>query len=244
MLKTLRVACSLLTLALPASAAEDFTFVEGNILGIFYHELGHAAIHTEDIPIFGQEEDAADVFAIFLTDALFEEETAQSLAFDAALGYAGEALMRDAESDEIAWWDTHGPDEQRSYNTACLFYGADPKGRARFAEAIGLPDERAESCAEEYDQAAASWGAVLDDMADIKGRPALTFTGANGSLTSDILREEVRQLNDQLRLAAPVTVSLESCDEANAFYDPGAFKIIFCTEFEDHLRQVEAILAQ
>ena len=36
------------------------------------------------LPIFGQEEDAADVLSIFLIDALYEEESAQQLAYDAA----------------------------------------------------------------------------------------------------------------------------------------------------------------
>jgi len=233
---------ALMTLATPTIAQEGFTFVEANILNIFYHELGHAVVHTEEVPIFGQEEDAADVFAIFLTDALFEEPTARTLAMDAVLGYAAEAM--DNQGAEVAWWDTHGPDEQRSYNTACLFYGADPDARADFAASIDLPEERAESCAEEYDQASASWGGVLDEMAEATGRPALGFVGADASLTAEILAEEVRQLNEQLRLAAPVTVSLESCGEANAFYDPEAYRITFCTEFEDHLRHLERVLAQ
>lgn len=234
------------TLTAPALAgeAEGFGFVEANILSIFYHELGHAAIHTERVPIFGQEEDAADVFSIFLTDALFEGETAESLARDAVFGYAGEALIRDMQLDEIAWWDTHGPDEQRIYNTACLFYGADPQARQGFAADVDLPEERAESCPEEYDQALASWGPILDGMAAIATRPPLRFTGDDGSLSARILRAEIATLNDDLRLAEPVEVVLESCGEANAFYDPEALKIVFCTEFEDHLRRVEAVLAQ
>jgi hypothetical protein len=70
-----------------AQAEEDREqFVESNLLGIFYHELGHAVIDLEGVPIFGQEEDAADVFSIFLIDAVFEEETALSLAYDASIG--------------------------------------------------------------------------------------------------------------------------------------------------------------
>lgn len=38
-----------------AFSGEKDDFVEANILGIFYHELGHALIDIEDIPIFGQE---------------------------------------------------------------------------------------------------------------------------------------------------------------------------------------------
>jgi hypothetical protein len=57
--------------AATAQTDED-AFVEANILGIFYHELGHAVIDIESVPIFGQEEDAADVFSILFIDWFFE----------------------------------------------------------------------------------------------------------------------------------------------------------------------------
>lgn len=106
----------LLLAATPLMA--DEAFVEANILGIFYHELGHAVIDVEGVPIFAQEEDAADVFSIFMIDALFEEEAAQNLAYDAAIGFWFEAVDR---GDDVAWWDVHGPDEQRfSILSACF----------------------------------------------------------------------------------------------------------------------------
>ena len=136
----------LLALWMPfAVQAEQVSeFVEANVLGIFYHEFGHAVIDIEGVPIFGQEEDAADVFSIYLIDAFYDEETAVSLAYDAAFGFLAEAEQ--AVADEVPWWDTHGPDEQRFYNTVCLFYGADPDGRKDFATDLELPEERAEFC--------------------------------------------------------------------------------------------------
>ena len=81
-------------LGLPTALHASSAFVEANILGIFYHELGHAVIDLEGVPIFGQEEDAADVFSIYLIHSLFEEEAAQSLAHDASFGFWGEAMAR------------------------------------------------------------------------------------------------------------------------------------------------------
>ncbi len=243
-MKAAATLAALIACAAPATArtASDLSaFVEANVLGIFYHEMGHAAIHTEGLPIFGQEEDAADVFSIFMIDALFDEDTAQSLAADAVLGFEGEARLREDAGEEVAWWDVHGPDEQRVYNTACLFYGANPDARRDFAAIVALPEERALGCPEEYDQAAESWGAVLDGMEDVAGRPPLTFRG-DGSPASAVLAEEVRQLNAELRLAAPVTVAVERCGEANAFYDPERHRITFCSEFTDHLRDIEALI--
>lgn len=74
------------------------TFVDANIRSIFYHELGHAMISEMNVPIFGQEEDAADVMAVLLIDALYEEEAAQALAYDSAFGF-----INDPDgTDEIA----------------------------------------------------------------------------------------------------------------------------------------------
>lgn len=244
MLKHLIPAGALLCLSLWLSAAsalaeeydETDAFVEANILGIFYHELGHALIDIEGLPIFGQEEDAADVASIFLIDALFEEKAAQDMAWHAALGFWAEAEAYGP--DDIAWWDTHGPDAQRFYNTVCLFYGADPDARAEFARDLDLPEDRAETCPEEFDQANHSWGAVLDEIGARGAGNSLVFAGARGedaTLAEQILAEEVDFLNENLTLQDRLTVTVESCGEANAFYDPNTTEVIFCTEFEDHL---------
>ena len=143
-------------LCAPARASEEkAAFIEANILSIFYHELGHAVIDLMDVPIFGQEEDAADVMAVLLIDWLYEEETAQAIAYDSAFGYINDP----EQTEEVPYWDLHGPDEQRFYNHVCLFYGANPEDREELAADLGLPDERAETCPEEYDHGPRQAGA-------------------------------------------------------------------------------------
>lgn len=223
----------LLILGQPSLA--DDAFLEGNILGIFYHELGHAVIDIEEIPIFAQEEDAADVFSIFLIDALYDDETAIALAYDASIGFWFEAETRGID---VPWWDVHGPDEQRFYNTVCLFYGADPDKRSTFAEDFDLPEERADYCPDEYDQANAAWGPVLDEMTARNTGEPLELTVATPGLISDILTEEIDALNAEMSLRDALEVRVEACGEANAFYDPEIRTITFCTEFEAHLREL------
>ena len=243
MLRPLCTAAAL-ALACPAQAELSFdstsddtiAFVESNLLGIFYHELGHALIDILGLPIFGQEEDAADVLSIFLIDAFFEEESAVQLAYDAAFGFLGEAEA----NSEIAFWDVHGPDLQRYYNTVCLFYGANPDEREDVAQDLGLPEERAEYCPEEYDQAAQSWGGALDEIVHDKGGKSLTLgdfevDSDGGSLTADVVRAEVAALNQEFRLPEDLLISVIPCGEANAFYDPQRVEIVMCTEFADAL---------
>ncbi|MGR3714960.1 MAG: DUF4344 domain-containing metallopeptidase [Shimia sp.] len=239
MLKPCLIA-SAIALACPVQAEVSFdhtgeatlAYVESNLLGIFYHELGHALIDVLGLPIFGQEEDAADVLSIFLIDAFYEEEAAVQMAYDAAFGFLGEA---DA-ADEIAFWDVHGPDLQRYYNTICIFYCANPDEREDVAEDLGLPLERAVYCPDEYDQAAASWGGAIDEISRSGGGQSLRIGDVEvdtdgGSLTA----AEVAALNEEFLLPHPVTISVVACGEANAFYDPQAAEIVMCTEFADAL---------
>ena len=229
-------------LAASPAIADDSGFVEANLLGIFYHELGHAVIHIEDVPIFAQEEDAADVFSIFLIDAFWEEQDAEALAYQAAIGFWAEAMSRDSEGDTIAWWDTHSPDERRFYNTVCIFYGANPEARSQFASDLDLPEERAEYCPEEYDQAGASWGAVIDEMIERGSGDSFRLISDGDSLTEQLLKDEVTALNAEMSLSQPLEISVESCGEANAFYDPQTISVIMCLEFEDHLIALEKLL--
>ena len=221
------------------SREELQAYVESNLLGIFYHELGHALVDVLDLPIFGQEEDAADVLSVFLIDALYDEDSAVALAYDTAFGFLDEA---DA-AGEPAYWDVHGPDLQRYYNLVCIFYGANPEEREDVAEDLGLPENRAESCPFEYDQAADSWGGALDSIASSKGGSsfrlgALDRSTPGASLTSDVVSAEAGALNLDFKLPAKVTVTVKSCGEANAFYDPEAREIVMCAEFADELAEI------
>jgi hypothetical protein len=50
------------------------------------------------------------------------------------------------------------------------------------------------------------------------------------------IREEITALNQNFGLDALLVVSVETCGEANVFYDSETKQITICTEFEDHLR--------
>lgn len=237
----------MLTMIGPARADFRFSdpvevqdYVENNLLGIFYHELGHALIDILDLPIFGQEEDAADVLSVFLLDAFWEEETAVQLAYDTAFGFLGEAEERKAAGQDPAYWDVHGPDLQRYYNLICVFYGANPDERDDVARDLGLPEDRAAYCPEEYQQADGSWGGVLQELLHPRGGESLVMDEMDtrsdaGALTADLIATEVAALNEEFRLPATLFVSVVSCGQANAFYDPERTEIIMCTEFADYL---------
>lgn len=227
--------CAFIASSAAAYNEDVESYVYSNVLGIFYHELGHALIDIMELPIFGQEEDAADVLSVFLIDAFFEEETAVQLAYDTAFGF-----YADAEEAEVVYWGVHGPDLQRYYNLVCLFYGANPDERDDVAEELGLPQERADYCPDEYDQAAGSWGAVIDDLAEGAGNGRFVLSAApdneaDAVLLHDILSEELDALNEDFSLPQDLPVEVAYCDEANAFYDLEAQAITMCVEFVPYL---------
>lgn len=233
------IAVFLCVSAVHADMSEDeHAYVAANLTGIFYHELGHAVIDLNEVPIFAQEEDAADVFSVLLIDMLNDEEAAQSIAYDAAFGY-----IEDPEGlEDISYWDVHGPDEQRFYNHVCLFVGAVPDIRQEFAEDLELPEERLESCADEYDLALESWNPIIEELAEKSSGNAIEIAPdeiENGEshhqLTLSVIEQEVDALNADFALPETLTVRVVACGEANAFYDPDDISITICSEFVDHL---------
>lgn len=243
-MKTMRTLGAALSMLLASNAvmADENTdiFVEANMLATLYHELGHAMIDLQQMPIFGQEEDAADVLSVLLINAFYDEEEAVSLAYDTAFGFLGEDERAKAEGYAPAWWDVHGPDLQRYYNLVCLFYGANPEERDDVASELGLPEQRAESCPDEFALADASWSTVLDEMT--KGAPSDTFrlgrvTDAD-SPVAVMVKAEIEALNSDFALAGNLDIHIESCGEANAFYNPQDRSITLCTEYADYLAKL------
>lgn len=224
------------------TAEETLSYVEANVVMILYHEIGHALIDTLDLPVLGQEEDAADLLSVVMMNRLWLESFARAAADGAALSYRFSA--EDDES-EPPYWGVHGLDQQRFYNIVCLFYGADSEGRADFAARHELPEARAETCEEEFALAEASWGGYLDKIAVEDGEPpAASFSfedlsdGENDIAT--LLANEVDDLNARFRMPVTIPIRLEPCNEANAYYWPETQSITICTEFITYLREQAA----
>lgn len=215
-------------------------FVESNITETLYHELGHVLIDVLDLPVFGPEEFAVDRFAIVLLNRMHDEDTLVRMTYDIAAAYDVGALNEGSASASPALWDVHGLDRQRYYNLACLMYGGDPHERQDVAEKLGLPQERMETCEDEYALTARAWGAVLDRIA--AGAPGDSLEmdwmlDAESPVTRHVAAE-VARLNAVIALPEDISVSVIPCGEANAYYDPGPREILICTEMAEHLAEL------
>jgi len=121
----------------------------GQVLWFTLHEAGHATFDLFDVPIFGNEEDAADNFATYV---MLQFAEARRLIRGAA--WAWSEYMRDYQRNPVVrvrltgFADNHGLPQERFYNLACLAFGSNPK---QFADLeTYLPETRAQYCAREY----------------------------------------------------------------------------------------------
>ena len=187
-----------------AGASEEDGFVTSNQISVFYQKLRHAVIDTMQVPIFGEEEDAADVFSILLIDEIFEAESANIFAYDAEFGFHAEA-----QENAPAFWGVHGPDEQRYYNLVCIFYGTNPDLREELVQELGLPEECAISCQEGYELVIDSWGGVLQDMEGGTGK--LRLTGSSNDPMYPIIRQEIESFNTIFGFPSDVGVTIKKC---------------------------------
>jgi len=147
---------------------QDITYhdaIVGQFLFWTLHELGHAVFDIYKVPVFGREEDAADLFAAFLM-LHFGNDQARRWVLGAA--YSAEEFMKDfGPTDNYA--SVHGLPQQRFYNLLCLAYGADPKTFADVTHSMMdsmtekgfLPKKRADNCEYEYQTFDRSFRAAL-----------------------------------------------------------------------------------
>ena len=122
----------------------------GPTVEVFLHEVGHAVFDMLGVPVFGREEDAADLFSAYIM-LKFAPEDAQRLIRGVAFLGAKEAKELQGKTPELkAFADSHGLPAQRYFNLLCIAYGSDQKAYAAAITRGELPEGRAEGCADEY----------------------------------------------------------------------------------------------
>ena len=140
--------------------AEDFAY---NVLdGILLHETGHALVDIYDLPVTGLEEDAVDQFSALIQSRTYGDydpyyETGRIMMLDMADWWS-----YSAQDEPPYYWDVHSLSIQRFYNIACYAYGADPEYNDALVGGEYLPEYRAATCPQEYEQLSSSWDRLLE----------------------------------------------------------------------------------
>jgi hypothetical protein len=126
---------------------------------VFLHEIAHALIDTYNLPITGNEEDAADRCAAFINLTELGEEGVNAV-FAATRAFYIESKQNASSRKDLA--DEHLLQEQRFYNSLCMIYGSNTTKYANIVNDGMLPKERAVKCPTEYQRTVESWKVLLD----------------------------------------------------------------------------------
>lgn len=248
MMRFIMACCCLLGMFGPVAAEDVYQFpddpdeaefIANEVIATFYHEMGHALIDVLQIPVLGKEEDAADTLSVILMHDIWVEEAATAILASDALTYALRAGDTTQAPDLSAYADVHSLDIQRYYAVVCLFYGANPEARKQLAIDLELPEDKIDSCPDEYQYARSAWDTVLQGTEPGPDTYGLVMVeGQEGMPLADLLAAEVESINANFGLPEPVYVVVQDCGEANAFYYPDDKTIIMCNEYAQDLQDL------
>ncbi len=226
----------------------DPEFIRNNVLHVLYHEFGHALIDQFDLPVLGQEEDAADTFATLKVIEL-EGEDAVEILRDVIEGWL--VLHSWSErSDQLDFYGEHDLDAQRGFRVACQLYGIHPVRYRKVAEWVDLPKWRQESCGDDVNLARRSWNTVLRPKRLPVTAQAMKFKLVYedaGEFRQErkfleenrILEDTIEIFTESYRWPRPLKVTALRCGHSNAYWDPADLEIEFCYEFVHELAELD-----
>jgi hypothetical protein len=223
-------------------------FAIGNTLFALMHEMAHGLIADLGLPVLGREEDAADAFATVMMLSMQTAVTHRVLV-NAAKGWMI-SDRRSRESGETAvFYDAHGLDLQRAYNIICLMVGSDPDQFDDLANEANLPENRRQTCQDDYSNASWSWNKALEpylrapELEPMKY--PIVFGKPEGSL--DIFKQAF-QASDIMGYVAAFAgrfawkkgfgVEVSMCGAPGANWSLQERKITFCYELADDFVQL------
>lgn len=132
----------------------------GALAFIIMHELGHALIDIQNIPVLGREEDAADQIATYL---MLEENSVADKAIAGGLFFFSKPKLIPGFFNQRHLSGEHSLDPQRAANLACWAYGKEPRRYVWAMHAARVSQERSYRCAREYEQLSRSVKELLGD---------------------------------------------------------------------------------
>jgi hypothetical protein len=216
-------------------------FVTGNMLFVGFHEMGHALASQLRLPVLGRGEDAADSFA---TLAMLNEGTEFSVnvLVQAARGWFLMDRREQKLGNMLSFYDAHGLDKQRAYAIVCLMVGSNDKLFKELADWVQMPEERQQTCHNDYDDAKYSWDVVLKPFLRSADQPKsnidIVYEPGPGKLDAyarsfrsiGFLETLAEHASDRYVLPRPITLLMKSCGDSNAWWNTPTLKETLCYE--------------
>ncbi|MEM1299991.1 MAG: DUF4344 domain-containing metallopeptidase [Pseudomonadota bacterium] len=236
-----RLIFAALLAASPALATDEEVeaIVLSNAENTLWHEAAHLLVTELELPVVGQEEDAADGFATLMMMEDESEDRVESL-LDVAELWIVSHERDEAEGLEPAYYGEHDLDAQRGLRVICFLAGESPDRAGALLDAWGVPGDRAESCEFDFALALDSWDALLDPHLR-GGAPgqSITIHYGTGGRWESLLRETemleyvAETLDARFVLPEGLVIEAISCDEPTAFWDPEERRAVLCYELMD-----------
>jgi hypothetical protein len=226
-------------------------FVTGNMLFVLLHELAHSSITQMGLPVLGKMEDAADSFAAQKLIRIGSDFSHHVLTASARGWFLAD--RRDQKAGEkVAYYDEHGLNQQRAYQIVCFMVGSDEDKFKDLAAETKLPEERQDTCAGDYSNAAYSWAVMLKPHRRTPDQPKtkidVVYGPAQGRLeiaaqvarSVELLEVVAAGAAEELAWPAPFALEMQTCDFPNGRWDLSTRKLTLCYElvadFEDLYR--------
>jgi len=151
---------------------QDF-YVQSNLEFTLLHELAHAVIDLNDIPVLGGQEQAADQVALMLlmmSDDVNKNDI-DLVLLNKLLAISGEWMLewkKENKDSPPIYWGTHPLAIQRFYEVTCLVYGSNPDKLEALRKDTMLPVERAWDCDLEFKQTRKALAWLATQVTDFK----------------------------------------------------------------------------
>jgi hypothetical protein len=219
-------------------------FVAGNMLFVGFHEMGHALVGQLRLPVLGRGEDAADSFA---TLAMLQEGTEFSVnvLVQAARGWFLMDRREQKLGNMLSFYDEHGLDKQRAYAIVCLMVGSNDKLFKELADWVQMPEERQQTCHNDYDDAKYSWDVVLKPFLRSADQPKsnidIVYEPGPGKLDAyarsfrsiGFLETLAEHTSRRYVLPRPIGVVMKGCGDSNAWWNTPTLKETLCYEMAE-----------
>ena len=219
-------------------------FVAGNMLFVGFHEMGHALVSQLRLPVLGRGEDAADSFA---TLAMLQEGTEFSVnvLVQAARGWFLMDRREQKLGNTLSFYDEHGLDKQRAYAIVCLMVGSNDKLFKELADWVQMPEERQQTCHNDYDDAKYSWDVVLKPFLRSTDQPKsnidIVYEPGPGKLDAyarsfrsiGFLETLAEHTSRRYVLPRPIGMVMKGCGDSNAWWNTPTLKETLCYEMAE-----------
>ncbi|MFT3809489.1 MAG: DUF4344 domain-containing metallopeptidase [Micropepsaceae bacterium] len=228
---------------LPPEEVERITlYILGNTVNTLFHEYGHGLVSELGLPIVAREEDAVDNLANIIMVAKTSDPALDSMLRAVADDYFTNGRFSEDNGEEASPWDEHSPDKARAYDVICTLVGADPESYKEAADNAGMPAERQEACAGEYEQKLEAWDKLLGPyylkegetnkkVTVTYGKPSeATATMAAFIKDSGIMQVVTDEITAMVKLPNDIHAEVTACDDSNAYWSPDDRKLTLCYE--------------